>query len=83
MKRPNHRAGKNLTSHKKPQAPAASFAAAPHKAVAPTKRSLPWQAEREAEERPPVHELVDVELEEVEDLPTLEEEVLPPAVEAV
>jgi len=83
MKRPNHRAGKNLTSHTKPQAPAASFAAAAQKAVAPTKRSLPWQAEAEAEVRPPVHELVDVELDEVEDLPALEEEVLPAPVEAV
>ncbi len=77
MRRTNNRAGKAL-SQDKPVKTAAGFAS-PTEQAAPVKRNIPW----EGEEPPTPPELIDDDVEEAEELPTVEEDALPPPVEAV
>jgi RNA polymerase primary sigma factor len=77
MKRTNNRAGKALAPSK-PLKTARGFTPEAEQPAAPVKRNLPW----DGDEPIVTPELID-ELEDAEELPALEEEVIAPPAEAV
>src|SRR6266852_3244268 len=76
MRRTTNRAGRALTPEK-PLKTAARFAPEAEQQAAPVKRTLPWDHEEPA----PAAELIDDELDETEDLPTVAEDALAPTPE--